>query len=82
MNKYKANLAEVQSQMETLQKSKKTVEDKLKRTENEFKRIKLNLEKKVAELDIDLQVNITDRTIISYNKLIIYSRMRGKRLKL
>lgn len=42
--------------MEALQKSKKTVEDKLKRTENEFKRNKLNLEKKAAELEIDLQV--------------------------
>lgn len=57
LNKYIANLAEAQSKMEALQKSKKTVEDKLKRTENEFKRNKLNLEKKAAELEIDLQVN-------------------------
>lgn len=59
MNKYVADIAEAHSKLDALQKSKKTVEDKLKRTENEFKRVKLNLEKKVAELEIDLQVSST-----------------------
>ncbi|KAF2885000.1 hypothetical protein ILUMI_21174 [Ignelater luminosus] len=55
LNKNKANLSEVESKLETANKSKKTAEEKLKKLENDFKKEKIALEKKSAELDIDLQ---------------------------
>lgn len=67
LNKSKANLAEVESKLETANKSKKTAEEKLKKMENDFKKEKLGLEKKSAELDIDLQVS----NYLKYRNLLI-----------
>ncbi|KAF5306044.1 hypothetical protein FQR65_LT00759 [Abscondita terminalis] len=55
LNKNKAALAEIESKLDSANKSKKIVEEKLKKSENDYKKEKLALDKKVGELDIDLQ---------------------------
>ncbi|KAK4872284.1 hypothetical protein RN001_016408 [Aquatica leii] len=55
LDKTKSNILEMESKLETANKSKKVAEEKLKKVENEFKKEKLALDKKLTELEMDLQ---------------------------
>lgn len=59
-------MSDIESKLETMQKTKKTLEDKLKKAENELKTGKIEYDKKVSELGIDLQVRNSANNYLNY----------------
>lgn len=82
VSKSKVHLSETESKLEIANKSNKNLEDKLSKTQLENKNLKLENEKKLKELEINLQVScIEDLVFIKLFLLFPCYRMKKRNRK-
>lgn len=79
LSKSKVHVSEIESKLEIANKSNKNLEDKLSLTQLDNKNAKLENEKKLKQLEIDLQVSNMEKFLINVQS---YVHLQNERKKL